>query len=360
MKRKNKMNDKSILEIDGSMGEGGGAILRLSAGLSVVFNQPIRVYNIRANRSKPGLRLQHLLGLKNLAKLTNSSLSECEVGTKEIIFKPTATSLKEKLDIGVSTAASIGLLLQPIQIACLGFEHPDQVIINLHGGGTLGKWAPGLNYLKNVTYQIFKKHGFEITIDIHKYGFYPKGGGATTCKIEPPKKGLNPINLTSLGNLDVIEGKIVCSNKLSNARVSERIKESAEAALKREISISTHIEYEYVNSLSVGVGISLWAKSDTGAIISSGTVLGERHISSEQLGRNAVNKILAYIQNDIPVDNYLSDQLLPFMAFTNSASKIKVAEVTSHARTNLELIKMFAHRDFAIENSENYSIIKIN
>jgi len=45
------------IEIDGSFGEGGGSILRLSAGYSVLFNQPIIISNIRANRPTPGLRL---------------------------------------------------------------------------------------------------------------------------------------------------------------------------------------------------------------------------------------------------------------------------------------------------------------
>ena len=66
-----------FLVIDGGYGEGGGSILRLSAGFSLLFNQPIKIRNIRANRPKPGLRLQHLLGLKTLAELTNSQLSEC-------------------------------------------------------------------------------------------------------------------------------------------------------------------------------------------------------------------------------------------------------------------------------------------
>ena len=74
----------------------------------------------------------------------------------------------------------------------------------------------------------------------------------------------------------------------------------------------------------------------------------------------AANNIIDYIKHNIPVDNYLSDQLLPIMAFTDSPSKIKVAEVTNHARTNLELIKLFTQRDYSLEQSKNYSIIKLN
>ena len=63
------MTKGNILEIDGSFGEGGGAILRIAAGFSYLFNQPIQIKNIRANRPKPGLRMQHLMGLKALTEL---------------------------------------------------------------------------------------------------------------------------------------------------------------------------------------------------------------------------------------------------------------------------------------------------
>ena len=49
-----------MLEIDGSIGEGGGQVLRSSLTLAILTGQAIHVYNIRANRPKPGLQPQHL------------------------------------------------------------------------------------------------------------------------------------------------------------------------------------------------------------------------------------------------------------------------------------------------------------
>jgi hypothetical protein len=49
-----------FIEIDGSKGEGGGQIFRLSIGLSAVTGQPVLNHSVRANRPKPGLALQHL------------------------------------------------------------------------------------------------------------------------------------------------------------------------------------------------------------------------------------------------------------------------------------------------------------
>ena len=339
-----------FLEIDGGYGEGGGSILRLSAGFSVLFNQPIKIRNIRANRPKPGLRLQHLLGLKTLAELTNSQLSECKVGTRELSFVPNK-QLLPTIKVNIATAASIGLLLQPIQIASLGFKNLNQIEISLSGGGTYGKWAPALNYLKEVTYNIFKKSGLNIEIKIQKHGFYPKGGARVKCIISRLKQNLTPINLTELGNIDVIKGEIIITNHLRSPRtnIGDRIRKTIKQQIKRTVNIESDIKYNWVDSTSPGVGLSLWAQSDTGAIISTGTILGEKHISSEKLGIMAVDELTKYIRKNVPVDNYLSDQLIPLMAYVKGPSQIKVLQITSHTKTNLELIKMFTKREYKIK-----------
>ncbi|MEM4677898.1 MAG: RNA 3'-terminal phosphate cyclase, partial [Acidilobaceae archaeon] len=48
------------VEIDGSIGEGGGQILRTALAVSAITKIPIKIFNIRAKRENPGLRPQHL------------------------------------------------------------------------------------------------------------------------------------------------------------------------------------------------------------------------------------------------------------------------------------------------------------
>jgi len=351
------LNNKNYLEIDGSLGEGGGAILRLSAAYSVLFKKPITINNIRANRPKPGLRLQHLLGLETLSNLSNSTLSSCNIGTQELSLTPNIKNeVKSNISLKVNTAASIGLLLQPIQIACLGFKKPEKIEIKIRGGGTFGKWAPSLNYLKAVTYKIFEASGLKIKIDILKHGFYPKGGAQVNCSIYPPKKTLNPINLIELGNVEKIHGDIIITNQLRRNRdnIGTRIRKVVQQRLKRDLNVETNIEFTWVDSISPGVGVSLWAQSDTGTIVSTGTILGDRKTSSERLGIIAAKEMIRYIQNEIPVDNYLSDQLIPLMAYIEDKSCIKVLEITNHTRTNLELTKRFTKKDYKIVKFNNF------
>ena len=48
--------------VDGSHLEGGGQTLRISSALSAILGIPIKIHSIRAGRSTPGLRPQHLTG----------------------------------------------------------------------------------------------------------------------------------------------------------------------------------------------------------------------------------------------------------------------------------------------------------
>jgi len=164
------------------------------------------------------------------------------------------------------------------------------------------------------------------------------------------------MNLTNLGDVDLIKGEIILTNHLkrNGNNIANRIKKSINLEIKKTLGIETDIKDVWVNSLSPGVGLCLWAVSNTGAIISTGTILGEKKLSSEKLGHIAAKEMSKYIQNEIPVDNYLSDQLIPLMAYVKAPSSIKVLEITNHTRTNLELTKRFTNKEYKIEKMRNF------
>ena len=58
--KESKMTGSNGVILDGSIGEGGGQILRTALSLSVVTGKPFFIENIRAGRERPGLLRQHL------------------------------------------------------------------------------------------------------------------------------------------------------------------------------------------------------------------------------------------------------------------------------------------------------------
>jgi RNA 3'-terminal phosphate cyclase (ATP) len=64
-----------VLVIDGSQGEGGGQVLRTSLSLSALTGRPFRIDKIRANRSRPGLRPQHLTAVRAAAAICQAEVT---------------------------------------------------------------------------------------------------------------------------------------------------------------------------------------------------------------------------------------------------------------------------------------------
>ncbi|MEM1891901.1 MAG: RNA 3'-terminal phosphate cyclase, partial [Nitrososphaerota archaeon] len=82
------MHAENAVELDGSIGEGGGQVLRTAVTLSAIMLKPIRIYNIRAKRSPPGLRPQHLTAVKAVAWLADAEVKGLSVGSSEVFFVP--------------------------------------------------------------------------------------------------------------------------------------------------------------------------------------------------------------------------------------------------------------------------------
>src|SRR4051794_1613906 len=107
-----------MLTLDGSVGEGGGQILRTSLGLSMVTGQPFRVQSIRARRARPGLMRQHLCAVRAAAEVSGATLSGDEIGSKELVFNPGAVRAGT-YHFAIGSAGSATLVLQTVLPALL-------------------------------------------------------------------------------------------------------------------------------------------------------------------------------------------------------------------------------------------------
>ena len=121
-----------FVEIDGSFGEGGGQILRTTLSLSCITGKPVRIFNIRKNRPKPGLMPQHLMSVEALARISGAEVRGTGPNSQEISFKPGPVTAGEYL-FEIGTAGSVALLLQSLLPPLLFAKTPSRLVLT---GGT--------------------------------------------------------------------------------------------------------------------------------------------------------------------------------------------------------------------------------
>ena len=341
-------NLKNIIDIDGGYGSGGGQILRTALALSLLTQKPFKLRNIRAKRSNPGLRPQHLACVNVARQLSNAYLQNAFIGSKEILFVPRELNVREiKIDIG--TAGSISLVLQTIMPALLEANLFKAEII----GGTDVAHAPPIDYIKHVLLPLLNKIGYEAEINIERRGFYPKGGGKVIFKFSASK--LKPYNFIEKGKLIAIKGNAVATETLKQAKVADKLCNFAKQWLKaneifRELPID--INKEYVDAYSDGAVLCLWLETEKSVIGSSS--LGERGKPSEVVARESAIALANEISG--VVDSHASDQLLPFLAYIafkyKTKLELKTSCITDHAKTNAWVIEKFLPVKFEIDEKK--------
>ncbi len=314
-----------MIRIDGSYGEGGGQILRTAIALSCITGKPVEVYNIRANRPKPGLAMQHLKGVEAAKLISEAEVEGLKLGSTKIVFKP--KSLKGgnfRIDIG--TAGSVTLILQTILLPLLASERESVVDIR---GGTDVKWSPPVDYVKNVTFKALKELGANVDIELIARGYYPKGGGKVKVIVEPSK--LRGVEFSE-EPCDIVRGISHCQNLPRN--VAERQAKSAKKVLELE-GYRAEIDIEVRKGVSIGSGITLWCG------YKGGSALGEKGKRAEKVGEECAYEILNELKADAVFDRHLADQIMPFSAVASGETRYTTSEVTLHQRSNAYVINTF-------------------
>jgi RNA 3'-phosphate cyclase len=330
-----------MIEIEGSIG--GGQILRTSVGLSALTLKPFRIINIRKNRPKPGLKAQHLAGVKVAGEMCRAKITGMKIGSTKLEFVPYSHDFSDK-DVDIGTAGSIQLLLQTITPTMIFSDKPVTLQIK---GGTAGLGAPTAEYMKFIIFPMLGKLGFcPPRMEILKQGFYPRGGGVVKVEFFPTTQ-LKSVRLVERGEVINIRGFSIVG-RLS-VSVAERQAKEAKKVLS-DNGFEVEIESSNVQTFSAGTSTTIFAECQN-------TILGADEIgkigkSAERVGEDVAKSLLSSIKSGKAYDKRMSDQIIPFIALAKGRSEITVEDLTEHVRSNILVTEKFLGVKFEIDEKK--------
>ncbi|MCX6649326.1 MAG: RNA 3'-terminal phosphate cyclase [Candidatus Bathyarchaeota archaeon] len=333
-----------MIEVDGSLMEGGGQLLRMATTYSAILGEPVRITKIRANRNQPGLKPQHFTTLKAVAELCSAETKGLEVGSGEIEFRP-GRIRGGVFDFDIGTAGSCSLLLQCAAPVAAYADEPVKITVK---GGTAVRWSPPMSIVQNVVWAGLRGLGFSGVVKILRDGYYPKGGGLVEARISPIGGFKSMVCEKSV--VRGIRGLSTCGGLPRH--IAER---QAEAALKvlREEGFEARIDVatpgKALSPYSPGSQICLWVEGD--AFIGDDG-LGERGKTAERVGAEAAQRLIDQIRTGAYVDLHTADNLVLPCSLSSGTSSFTVSRLTLHTLTAVEVAKSITGAKIIVEGSE--------
>ncbi|HYG00203.1 MAG TPA: RNA 3'-terminal phosphate cyclase [Candidatus Saccharimonadales bacterium] len=345
-----------MILVDGSMGEGGGQILRSAITISILIGKPVKVVNIRSNRKDPGLKQQHVSILQLLSRIFDIRTENVVVGADWVEFKAhknlEINSEKDKVHVDIGTAGSIPLLLQTLIPIISIFQ--KNLVLRIQGGTDV-RYSPTIDYTKYVHRDVLSRIGITFNINVIKRGFYPKGQGIVDVEI----KKISDLHTVELCNFKETQPNISSIAGRLPRHVPDRQIEYAITTLEKKGIKTIKHKSAIENSESPGSSILVYSTSDSGIYLGADSI-GEKGIRAETIGYNAAIKFIADHEAQACVDQHLADMLVLPLSFVKGKSRYKISKITNHLSTNLELIRKLNGIDYSLEKiADNDFIVSI-
>lgn len=337
-----------MITIDGSLGEGGGQVLRTALGLSLITGQSFRIYNIRARRKKPGLKRQHLCAVQAAQQIASADVSGLKLGSLELSFHPRKTQPGE-YHFSIGTAGSTSLVLQTILPALLLAEGPSHFILE---GGTHNPLAPPFEFIEKVFLPIIHRMGPKVEICLDRYGFYPAGGGKVRVEIQPAD-ALLPLEIMERGFIKDFGAQAKV------AHLPIKIAERELKVIKHQLPlVAKKLEIQEILN-SPGPGNVVMVEVVAEQITEVFTAFGALGKPAEKVAQEVVEETQEYLDSGVPVGKYLADQLLIPLALAGRGG-FKTLPLTQHTQTNILVLNRFLDKDFVIkELDKNQTLVEV-
>ncbi len=318
-----------MIEIDGSQGEGGGQILRTSLSLSVCGQTPLKIFNIRSRRKKPGLMRQHLAAVRAAAAVCSARVEGASPGSREVGFWPGEIRPGE-YEFSVGSAGSATLVLQTVLPPLLRAPGPSRLTLE---GGTHNPWAPPFDFLKLAFLPLIDRMGPRVSARLERPGFYPAGGGRFQVEIHPAES-LKPLHLTQRGRVTRQSARVLIADLPGHIAEREIRVLGSQLGWRKEL-----LRIEPVPD-PAGPGNAVLIEIECERVSEVFCAFGQHGVRAEKVAEKAAGQARRYLESGAPADEHLCDQLLLPLALAGEGSLVTPA-ISRHAETNIEVINRF-------------------
>jgi RNA 3'-terminal phosphate cyclase (ATP) len=222
------------------------------------------------------------------------------------------------------------LVLQTVLPPLLTADGPSKVVLE---GGTHNPLAPPFEFIERSYLPLVERMGPKVTATLERHVFYPAGGGRASIWIEPAER-LAPLVLHERGEVRQCH---------ATGLVASLPRDIAD----RELSVVGNrlgwpAEALHLRHLTTGYGpgnvLSLEVCSEHVTAVFTG--FGERGVSAETVAARAARCVQQYLDAQVPVCEYLADQLMLLLAMAGGGSYTTLP-LTRHSQTNRDVIATF-------------------
>ena len=330
-----------MIELDGSEGEGGGQTVRTALSLSAITGQPFHITDIRAGRPDPGLKPQHLAGVRLMQRLCSAQVKGDAVGSRDLTFVPERiTSGSYEFDVG--TAGSLTLLMQSALPALVA--SPVETELRLTGGTDV-RWSPPVDHYQLVLFPLLRRMGADLELTVERRGFHPRGGG--TVRLRVKGGSLSPLRLEERGELVRLLGR-ACVQNLPE-RVADRMIASARNVLPGLVAEKTVTE-----GACPGAGLTLSAEYR--GTIFGWSALGEKGMPAEKVGQEAAIYLRKVMDLGGTLDSRTADQIITYMALARGDSCFTVGKISGHLTSQMRLLPQFLPVSFVVSDPSPHRV----
>lgn len=338
------------LKIDGSIGHGGGQILRSALALSAILGKPFEMHSIRKDRNQSGLRRQHLCGVLATAEICGAKLEGAELGSEDLLFIP------KKIKAGtyqfaVGTGGSVSLVLQSVLLPLTVQKMKSHISV---AGGTYTPQAPTAEFFAETLVPRMNQMGYSIQAEIARAGFFRIGGGLVKvgcCR----KDTFMPVYWMNK------ETPRKCFIQIVTSQFPEKTTLKIAKLIREELSkMRNMIPYELEITENPDIeepGAAVIVRT-TGRNPTVFSEIAQYGYTSEALVRSLGKQIRGFLAALAPIETHLADQIILPLFFAAGGSFLTKG-LSEHLESCIKVLELFTGQKVKTEKDGKCLVVNV-